>query len=59
MRLGLANESVEKVSFLKNTPYAGSKIGNYHFPPLKLLSSSISMVSGGGNIFLARNIACL
>jgi hypothetical protein len=27
----IPNESVEKASFLKSAPSAGSKIGNYHF----------------------------
>jgi hypothetical protein len=33
------NESVEKVSFLKSVPSAGSKIRNDHFLWLKLLRS--------------------
>jgi hypothetical protein len=27
------NEPVEKVSFLENASFAGSKIGNYFLPP--------------------------
>jgi len=34
-----ANEPVEKVSFLKTAPSAGSKIRNYHLLSLKLLRS--------------------
>ena len=32
-------EAVEKVSFLRRTPSAGSKIGNYHLLSLKPLRS--------------------
>jgi len=33
-----ANESVEKVSFLKNAPSAGSKVSNHHPLSMQLLA---------------------